>query len=64
MKEKGDKLETTLKDGILTIEIPLEKGKRSHSGKNQLIFTTKGFIPIEGTDLKININVIGKKITA
>jgi len=57
-------MKATVKDKVLYLEIPLEEGKRSHSGKSLLVFTTKGFTPIEGTDLKISINVIGKRITA
>jgi len=57
-------LKATLKDKVLTLEIELGEGKRSHSGKSQLVFTTKGFTSIEGTDLKISINVIGKRVTA
>ena len=53
-------MKTTLKDETLIVEIPIEKGRRSHSGKSQLVFTTKGFTQIEGTELKISINVIKK----
>ena len=57
-------MKSTIKDKVLYLEIPLEEGKRSHSGKSLLVFTTKGFTSIEGTELKISINVIGKRITA
>jgi len=53
-------MKTELNNDELTINLPIEKGKRSHSGKSQIVFTTKGFVPIEGTDLKISINVIKK----
>jgi len=51
-------MKSTLKDNILYLELPLEAGKRSNSGKSTLVFTTKGFKPVEGTNLKISINVI------
>jgi hypothetical protein len=57
-------MEATLKDNELTLKLTLDKGKRSNSGKSLLVFTTKGFKPIEGTDLRISINVIGKRVTA
>jgi hypothetical protein len=57
-------MKATVKDNIIYLELPLEKGTRSKSGKSLLVFTTSGFKPIEGTELKISINVIGKRITA
>jgi len=48
----------------LTVEMPLTEGKRSHSGKSLLVFTTGGFKEVPGTGLKISINVMGKRITA
>ncbi len=55
-------METSLNDNILTLKITLENGRRSHSGKSQLVFTSKGFVEVEGTELKVSVNVI-KKIT-
>lgn len=57
-------MKATLKDNTLIVEMELEKGKRSNSGKSLLVYTTSGFKPIEGTEYKISINVIGKRITA
>jgi hypothetical protein len=57
-------MKATLKDNILTVEMPVSEGKRSHSGKTMLVFTTKGFIDVPNTNLRISINVIGKRITA
>lgn len=57
-------MKSTLKDNILYLELPLEKGSRSKSGKSMVVFTTNGFKPIEGSELKVSINVIGKRITA
>lgn len=53
-------MKTTLLGDELHIQVPIEKGKRSHSGKSQIVFTTKGFVAVEGTDLRISINVIKK----
>jgi hypothetical protein len=58
-------MKATLKDNVLTVEMPLTEGKRSHSGKTMLAFTTKGFVDVPNTNLRININVTSKKrITA
>lgn len=57
-------MKATLKDNILTLELPLEKGTRSHSGKSLIVYSTKGFTDVPGTDLRISINIIGKRITA
>jgi hypothetical protein len=58
-------MKATLKDGVLTVEMPIaEQGTRSHSGKSLLVFTTRGFKDVPGTGLKISINVMGKKLTA
>jgi hypothetical protein len=57
-------MKATLKNDVLTLELALENGKRSKSGKSLIVYTTGGFKPIEGTELKISINVIGKRITA
>jgi hypothetical protein len=57
-------MEAILKDNELTLKLILDKGKRSKSGKSMLVFTTKGFTEVPGTDLRISINVIGKRITA
>jgi hypothetical protein len=57
-------MKAVLKDNILYLELPIEKGTRSKSGKSLIVYTTGGFKPIEGTELKISINVIGKRITA
>ena len=64
-KNSEDKeMKATLKDNILTVEMPLTEGKRSHSGKSLLVFTTGGFKEVPGTGLKISINVMSKRITA
>ena len=42
----------------LTITVTLEKGTLSSSGKSLVVATTGGFVAVEGTDLKVNLNVI------
>jgi hypothetical protein len=55
-------MEAKLEGNILTVKMTLGKGERSHSGKSTLMFSTKGFIKIEGSDnLQISINVIKSK---
>ena len=54
-------MKATVKDNVLYLELPLEKASRSESGKSMLAYTTKGFVDIVGTELRISINVIGKK---
>ena len=58
---RGDTMKAIVKDDILHLELPLEKGKRSKSGKTWVVFTTQGFIDIVDTGLKISINVISNK---
>ena len=54
-------MKAILKDNILYLELPIEKGTRSKSGKSTIVYSTKGFTDIVGTELRISINVIGKK---
>ena len=54
-------MKATVKDNVLYLELPLEKATRSKSGKSMLVYTTKGFTDVVGTDLRISIYVIGKK---
>ena len=54
-------MKATVKDNVSYLELPLEKATRSKSGKSMLVYTTKGFTDVVGTDLRISINVIGKK---
>ena len=47
------------KDGDkLVISCELTKGTLSSSGKSLVVSTTNGFVPVEGTDLKVSLNVI------
>jgi len=42
----------------LVITAILEKGTLSSSGKSLVVASTGGFVPVDGTDLKVNLNVI------
>lgn len=54
-------MEAKLNGNELTVKMTLGKGERSHSGKSTLMFTTKGFVKVEGTDIQVSINVIKGK---
>jgi hypothetical protein len=54
-------MKATLKDSILTVEMPLTKGTLSKSRKSLIVFTTSGFVSVEGTNMQININVTKPK---
>ena len=49
IKLEGDKL-------IITTTIG--SGTSSKSGKTMIVATTNGFVPVEGTDLRVSLNVI------
>ena len=42
----------------LTITCEIGKGTPSSTGKTLVVATTNGFVPVEGTDLKVSLNVI------
>ena len=42
---------------IITVDIS-QPGERSGSGKSMLIGSTKGFQSVDGSDFKMNVNVI------
>lgn len=45
----------------LIITATLEKGTLSGSGKNLVVATSGGFVPVKGSNLKVNFNVIKPK---
>lgn len=51
-------MEAELKGDKLVVTIPLEKGRPSASGRSIVRFSTRGFVELDGTQLKVNINVI------
>ena len=42
----------------LTIVTTISSGVSSKSGKTLIVATTNGFVPVEGSDLKVSLNVI------
>lgn len=55
-------MKTTIANGVLTIEMPLDPNpQRSKSGKSLMLFTTSGFVKVGGAeDVSVSINVIKK----
>ena len=51
-------MDATIKDGKLTVTMPLSAGTPSKTGKTLIVFTTGGFVAVNGGDYKISINVI------
>ena len=51
-------METKVTGNKVTIELDITKGVPSSTGKSMVVFSTSGFVPVEGTDLKVSINVI------
>ena len=45
----------------LTITCQLSQGSPSRSGKTLIVASTNGFTPVEGTDIRISLNVIKSK---
>jgi hypothetical protein len=54
-------MKTSINGNTLTITMELTKGTLSKKRKSLIVFSTAGFVPIEGTDMRININVIKPK---
>ena len=42
----------------LTITCIIGSGVPSKSGKTNIVATTNGFIPVDGTDIRVSLNVI------
>ena len=42
----------------LTITCQLSPGTSSKSGKTLVVASTNGFVPVEGTNLKVSLNVV------
>ena len=45
----------------LTLTCELGKGVLSSTGKSLVVATTNGFVPIDGTEFKLSLNVIKTK---
>ena len=54
-------MKVTINDKKVSMELELTPGVVSKSGKSKIVFSTGGFIPVEGTDLKVSINIIKPK---
>jgi hypothetical protein len=54
-------MKTQLNGNTLTITMELSKGTLSKHKNSLIVFSTRGFATIEGTDLRVNINVIKPK---
>ncbi len=44
----------------LTIVADIGPGERSASGKSLVVATTNGFIAVDGSDIRVSLNVIRK----
>ena len=51
-------MEIKLTGNTLTITATISSGVPSKSGKSNIVATTNGFIPVEGSDIKVSLNVI------
>lgn len=54
-------MDIKVQGNTLTITCPLGSGVPSSSGKTLIVATTNGFMPVEGSDLKVSLNVIKPK---
>jgi len=54
-------MKTSLNGNTLTITMELEKGTLSKHKKSLIVFSTRGFQPIEGSNLSVSITVIKPK---
>ncbi len=54
-------MKTTLNGNTLTITMELTKGTLSKSRKSLIVFSTGGFVTIDGTNMQVNINVTKPK---
>jgi len=50
-----------VKGNTLYLSMPVDSQHTSKSGKSVIRFTTSGFMPIVGTNLKVSVNVIETK---
>ena len=51
-------MEIKVEGNTLTITCPLGSGVPSSTGKTLVVATTNGFTPVDGTDIKVSLNVI------
>lgn len=52
-------MKTRREGNKLTIEVELDpKGRPSSTGKSLVVYSSQGFVPIEGGDMRINLTII------
>ena len=51
-------MEIKLEGNTLTITATVSSGVPSSSGKSLVVATTNGFVGVEGSDIKVSLNVI------
>lgn len=51
-------MEIKLTGNVLTITTPISSGVPSKSGKSNIVATTNGFVSVDGSDIKVSLNVI------
>jgi len=54
-------MEFRVSGNTLTITCQLSPGTSSKSGKTLLVASTNGFMPVEGSNLRVSLNVIKPK---
>ena len=58
IKRKGGNMEIKLTGNTLTITATISSGVPSSSGKSLVVATTNGFVGVDGSDIKVSLNVI------
>ena len=51
-------MDIKVEGNILTITATISSGVPSSSGKSLVVATTNGFVGVDGTDIKVSLNVI------
>ena len=51
-------MEIKLTGNTLTITTTISSGVPSKSGKTSIVATTNGFVGVDGSDIKVSLNVI------
>lgn len=58
LRRKEVKMEIRIEGNQLIIKSTIGSGAPSSSGKTLVVATTNGFVPVEGSNLKVSLNVI------
>jgi hypothetical protein len=51
-------MEVKVNGNKVTITLDLQPPRPSNSGKTDVVYTTGGFVPIAGTDLRANLTIV------